>query len=160
MWGTVDILGDGSEVRRGTIRVQGCMNRANVMAPGGAVSGSPPNPSRLKVSGHLGSTPFPAHSLTRVRSQHSSQCTCQHWMDVRGIEYESWGVNGWRRSLRYCSDQCRGSLQPPGASEAAQRHPRPPSSHHADEAFVTVPTGELPFKFPDPSLQGLKRGNG
>lgn len=31
----------------------------------------------------------PPDHFTRVRSQHSSQCTCQHWMDVRGIEYES-----------------------------------------------------------------------
>lgn len=30
---------------------------------------------------------------------------------------------------------------------------------HADEAFVTVPPGQLPLKFPDPSLQGLKRGH-
>lgn len=29
--------------------------------------------------------------LTRVRSQHSSQCTCQHWMEVKGIVYESCG---------------------------------------------------------------------
>lgn len=36
----------------------------------------------------------------RVLSQHSSQWTCQHWMDVRGIVYESMQMRHLYRSPR------------------------------------------------------------